>query len=210
MTEAEALEQAAETYRAEGYAVTLSPIPEQLPAELRRSFPGFIARQNGKSVLVEVWTRGRIHDLPPALMPPGWSFDAILLPPPDYPDTPGPGTEATAEFTRQLLDELDNLLPRQASRARFLVAWSAAESAMRVAARQNGVPAERLTPKLVAQELVSAGVLSHDQFHQFERLLEVRNRLAHGIPGDGPRAEQVDFLSGIARALAQQPVAVAG
>lgn len=211
MTETEALEQAAERYRSEGYAVTLKPPSEELPAELRRHTAGFVARQNGKSVLVEVWTRGRINDLPPAMLPLGWSFDVILLPPPEYPDSPGPGNEATPEFTGQLLDELDNLLPKKASQARFLVAWSAAESAMRVAARRNGIESDRLPPKSVARELVTAGVLSHDQYEHFGRLLDVRNRLAHGVPGDGPRTEQVDFLAGIARGLLNQsPVAQAG
>jgi hypothetical protein len=208
MTEVEALEQAADRYRADGYTVVLNPPPEQLPESLRRGARGFVARQNGKSVLVEVWTRGRVNDLPPAFLPPGWSFDTILLPPPDYPDSPGPGNEATPEFTGQLLDELDNLLPKKATQARFLVAWSAAESAMRVAARRNGIEADRLPPKAVARELVTAGVLSHDQHQQFDRLMEVRNRLAHGVPGDGPRAEQVDFLAGVARdLLGQSPIA---
>jgi hypothetical protein len=145
------------------------------------------------------------------MLPLGWSFDVILLPPPEYPDSPGPGPEATPEFTEELLDELDNLLPRKASQARFLVAWSAAESSMRVAARRSGLEADRLTPKTVAQELVTAGLLSRDQYLRFDQLLAVRNRLAHGVPGEGPHAEQVDFLAGIARALlGQAPVAAAG
>ncbi|MCI0700141.1 MAG: hypothetical protein L0241_03530 [Planctomycetia bacterium] len=211
MTEVEALEQAAERYRADGYEVTANPTPEQLPESLRRSRPALLGKRNGKSVLVEVWTRGRVNDLPPALLPPGWSFDVVLLPPPEYPDAPGPGNEATPEFTRLLLDELDNLLPRKASQARFLVAWAAAEAGMRVAAGRSGLAADRLPTKAVARELVSAGVLSHDQYERFDQLLEVRNRLVHGVPGDGPRTEQVEFLAGIARALlGQTPVAAAG
>src|SRR5262249_27351093 len=152
---------------AEGYAVTLDPPPEQLPEELRRHNPGFVARRNGKSVLVEVWTRGKIQDLPPALLPMGWSFDTILLPPPEYPDAPGPGNAATPDFAGQLPDELDTLRPKKAARARFLVAWSAAESAMRAVALRNGIAADRLPPKLVAQELVTAGLLSNERCEQF-------------------------------------------
>jgi len=181
-----------------------------LPTELRRHTRGFLARQNGKNVLVEVWTRGRLNDLPPTMMPLGWSYDAILLSPPEYLDSPGPGRDATPEFAGQLLDELDNLLPKKASQARFLVAWSAAESAMRVAALRSRIATDQLSPMSVARELVLAGALSHDQLHQFEQIMAVRNRLAHGVPGDGPRAEQVEFLARIARTLLEQaPVAAA-
>lgn len=211
MTEAEALEQAAERYRTEGFAVTLNPSPDDLPEPLRRHTPSFVAKRNGKSVLVEVWRRGRINDLPPTMLPVGWGFDVVVLPPKEHPDAPGPGAEPTPEFTGRLLDELDGLLPKRATQARFLVAWSAAESAMRVAALRNGFTAELMTPKNLASELVSAGVISHGQLDQFTRLLAVRDRLAHGVPGDGPHAEQVEFLADFARTvIGQAPVAVAG
>lgn len=211
MTETEALQQAAERYRTEGYDVTFDPPPGQLPEVLRRHAPSFLARQNGQNVLVEAWTRGRVQDLPPVMLPVGWNLDVVLLPPPDHPDAPGPGKEVTPEFAGQLLDELDNLLPKKATQARFLVAWSAAESAMRVAALRIGLGTDRLPPKSVARELVTAGLLSHDQLQQLDRTMEVRNRLAHGVPGDGPRAEQIEFLAGVARELlGRAPVAAVG
>ena len=210
MTEAEALAEAAEKYRDEGYAVARNLPPDELPEALRRHAPSFVANRNGESVLVEVWVRGRINDLPPALLPAGWSFDVILLPPPGHPDAPGPGAEATPEFTGRLLDELDDLLPKKATRARFLVAWSAAESAMRVAAGRTGVAADLMSSRHLAAELATAGVISDDQRQQFDRLLAVRDRLAHGVPGDGPHAEQVEFLAAFARGVVSRtPAAVA-
>lgn len=210
MTVEEAIARAAEKYRKDGYTVALDAPPEALPPELRRDVPRLIATRNGRSTLCEVWVRGELHDLPPQTMPRGWDFDAVLLPKPEYPDAPGPGFEATPEFAAQLLDEFDNLLPNGAARARFLVAWAAAEAAMRVAARRTGLETDRLAPRDVARELVHAGVISNDRYDAFRDLLPVRNRLAHGVPGDGPRADQVEFLAGIARELiVPQPVAAA-
>ncbi len=173
--------------------MTLNPPASELPEELRHNTPGFVARRNGKSVLVEIWTRGRVNDLPPTLLPVGWNFDAVLLPPPEYPDSPGPGNEATSEFTGQLLDELDNLLPKKAARARFFVAWSAAESAMRVTAQSKGIESDRLPPKSVARELVTVGMLSREQYERFGQLLDVRKVDSHtAFPAMVREAEQGD------------------
>jgi hypothetical protein len=208
MTEAEALNQAADRYRGEGYEVTVGSDKTSLPPELRRPHPYLVARRDGESVFVEVWTQTKLHDLPPNFLPPGWRYDAVILPKPDHPDTPGPGAEATPEFTERLLNELDELVPRGAVRARFLLAWSAAEAAMRVAARREGIAAEAtLPPRSVAQELVTNGVLSHQQLRQFEAVQAVRNRLAHGLPASDFEPGQIEFLAGLARSLLRAPVA---
>lgn len=210
MTEAEAVTLAAEKYRAGGYTVTVGPDPAELPAELRERRPSLVATKNGRSVLVEVWPRDRLNDLPPTLMPAGWDFDAVLLPRPSDETIPA-GADATPEFSEQLLTELNRYLPPAATQARLLVGWSAAEAALRVAAQRAGLPAVRVTSRRLIGDLEYGGVLSDEQAGRLRALLDVRNRLAHGSPIDPVPAPDVEFLASLARELlAADPVKAAG
>jgi uncharacterized protein YutE (UPF0331/DUF86 family) len=209
MTEAEALVQAADRYRAEGYEVVM-PDKSTLPAELHHPHPFLVARRGSESLFVEVWTQTKLHDLPPNPMPSGWRYDAVILPRPDDVDRLGSGTEATPEFTERLLNELDELVPKGAVRARFLLAWSAAESAMRVAAQREGVVDASLSPRLVVRDLVSAGLISQQQMTQLEPAQVARNRLVHGLPTNDLEPGQIDLLISLARSLLRSPVAAAG
>ncbi len=182
MTETDALAQTADKYRREGYEVVERPPAADLPEALRRGYPALVARKNGKAVLVEVWSRDRVNDLPPDPLPVGWDFDVVLLPGPPSGDVPGPGPEATPEFAARLLAELEDYIPRAAHQGRFLLAWSAAESAMRVAARREGIDADRLPPRQLISQLTSAGLLSPAQSDALRELMAVRNRLVHGAP----------------------------
>jgi hypothetical protein len=208
MTEQEAIARAGEKYRGEGYAVTENPDPAGLPVELRGRHPALLAAKNGTSVLVEVWSRDRVDDPPPQLLPAGWEFDVVVVPRAPAEDL-APGPPPTQDFAARLLGELDELLPRGAVRARFLLAWSAAEAAMRVAARREGIAADALLPRLLATELVTAGVISQEEWDRFRTVQPVRNRLTHGLPAD-PGAGDIDFLTGLARSLLATPVAAAG
>jgi hypothetical protein len=201
MTEQEAISQAAAKYRAEGYAVTLNPDPAALPTELRNRHPAMLATRNGTSVVVEVWSRDKVNDLPPTFLPPGWEFDVISLPPAASPAAPGPGPAATPEFTRQLLTELEDFLPKGAPQARFLLAWSAVESAMRVAAGRVGLDPTGIPPRQLMSELVSAGMLSQDQYARLNRQFASRNRIAHGLPAENLDPHDVGEMVAVAREL---------
>jgi hypothetical protein len=206
MTEVEALTQAADRYRGEGYEVLSAPDKSILPVELRRPHPFLVARRGSETIFVEVWTQTKLHDLPPTPMPQGWRYDAVILPDPDIDNLPGAGAEASPEFTQRLLNELDELVPKGAIRARFLLAWSAAESALRIAAQREGVTDAALSPRLVARDLALAGVISQQQLAQLEPAQAVRNRLVHGLPTNDLEPGQIDFLAGLARSLMNAPI----
>jgi REase_AHJR-like len=208
MTEQEAITQATEKYRQEGYAVAANPDPASLPAELRNRRPALLATKNGASVVVEVWSRDRINDLPPAFLPPGWQFDVVTLPSTPA-DAPGPGPDATPEFTNRLLAELEDFVPRGAFRARFLLAWSAVEAAMRVAAQRSGINPQPLAPRQLMSELVSAGLLSHDRLARLQERFATRNRLIHGVPVDVTDPGEVDEMVALARELLGERLAAA-
>ena len=211
MTDDEAIAQAADKYRKEGYEVVVRPPVETLPAELQTRKAGLVARRDGESVLVEIWSRDRVNDLPPTWMPKGWHFDIVSLPkllPGDGP-YPSPGLNPTTEYVTKLLTELDEYLPRGAARARFLLGWTAAEAAMRVAARREGIDGGKVLSRQLLSELEMAGVLSQDQGNTVRELMMTRNQLAHGYPVDDALAGQADYLIGLARQLLSDERALA-
>lgn len=200
MTEREAVAQAADRYRGEGFTVTLDPDPAALPAELRGRRLALLATHNGTSVAVEVWSRDRVNDLPPTFLPAGWEFDVISLPAAESAGVPGTGLSATPDYARELLAEFAGL-PGGATRARFLLAWSAVEAGLRVAAARIGIDLESTPTRQFMTELTSAGVLSPDQYGRLRDWMAVRSRLIHGVPEGVPTARDVDDLADLAKQL---------
>lgn len=201
MTEEEAVRRAADKYRGEGYSVTPTPDPASLPHPLNNRRPAFVATRNGTSVLVEVWGQDRLNELPPVVLPPAWDFDVVVLPRAGAGDESPPGPAATPEFAQGLLTEYENMVPKGARQARFLLAWAAAEAALRVAAQRAGIDPAGVSPRELLNDLTSAGVLTREQLWFLQLQLGARNRLAHGVPADGLDTKQTDDLAGIARAL---------
>lgn len=201
MTEAEAIQRTAERYRTEGYSIALAPDSSMLPPALADRRPALIATKNGSSVLVEIWSRDRINELPPTFLPSGWEFDIVSLPSSVPADAPGPVPAATPEFTRRLLEEVEEYIPRAAPRARLLVAWSALESAMRVAAQRVGRDASGVPPRQLIGELTSDGVLSQEQSSYLRSQIAVRNRVSHGVPENDFDHQHVDRIIALAREL---------
>lgn len=211
MTTDEVLAQVAEMYRREGYDVVTRPDPAELPEALRRPYPAVVARRGPRAVLAEVYRRGQVQDLPPDPLPAGWNYDAILMPREDWAGAPGPGPGPTPEFAHSLITEIEEMIPRAAVRARFLVAWAAAEAALRVAAARNeveGTP-ER-TPRDLLGRLEAAGVLTPDRTAVLRDLLAQQTRLCHGTPTEPIEPWWADHLITVARELLSGlPVAMA-
>lgn len=209
MTDDEAIAQAADKYREEGYEVAIRPPVESLPPELRTRTPGLVARRNGESILVEIWSRDRLNDLPPDWMPTGWEFEIVHLPSKDGERMPT--AEATPQAVERLLAEFDQFVPRGATAARFLLGWAATEGAMRVAARRGGVDRAAVTSRQLLSDLHLAGILAGGQYDAIRARLDTRNRLVHGLPVDELLADHADELARLARdLLAAEPARAAG
>ena len=109
-----------------------------------------------------------------------------------------------------MLTELEDFVPKGAPKARFLLAWSAVESAMRVAAQRIGLALEGITPRQLMSELVSAGLLSSIQYERLLQQFGARNRLVHGVPTGDLDSRQIDEMACLARELiVEKPVAAA-
>jgi hypothetical protein len=170
-----------------------------------------LAVRNGESVVVEVWSRGRINDLPPTFLPAGWTFDVVVLPQFNGDGAYAPSApKPTREYVEKLLDELETCLPLAAIRARSLLAWSAVESAMRVAAEEVGIDLDGMGTRQLIGELASAGLISPGRYSSLQRQFEIRNRLMHGMPAGDSSAIDVAGMASLARELiAEKPVPAA-
>ena len=59
-----------------------------------------------------------------------------------------------------------------------------------------------MTREVLIRELVTAGVLSHDQYERLRQLSAVRNRIAHGLPVEAAvQPEDAAYLADLARSL---------
>jgi hypothetical protein len=209
MTREQAVEAAADKYRTDGYEVTIPP-PEQVASGI-----DLVARRGGETVAVQVKLRTEWYHVPAEprfpTLPPDWRFDLVVLPANEPGDVAPPGPPPAEAFAESLLNEFDELLPRGAFRARALLAWAALEAALRVAARREQLGLDLAPTREVIRELVTAGVLSHNQYDRLREISAVRNRIAHGLPVEAAvQPEDATYLAELARSLlTSQPAATA-
>jgi hypothetical protein len=209
MTEHEALEKAADQYRKEGYAVTVRPGRADLPSFLTDVGVDLLARKGTESVAVQVKRRDELYDVKSlagaaAPAPPGWRYDLVVVPVNGADDVPPELPRPDADHVKALLTESERLLDFGSPRAAFLIAWSAAEAVLREASRREGLGAETAAPRPMLDALYSNGVLSREEFDHLKACLDVRNRLVHGLPYQGPETDDTRFLIELANRTLRQ------
>ena len=96
-------------------------------------------------------------------------------------------------------------LHRGISSRRFLLAWSAAEAAIRLLLADEGVPGAGITTAgHVLGQAVSLGVISRDEYRSLTRLQAYRNVIVHGYSHDdlGEKAarELIEIVRGLTAA----------
>lgn len=205
MTERELLEQAAERYRRNGYEVIVNPSGTDLPTFLANAELDLIARKGKDRVAVQVKKRDELHDIGPIVervnAEPGWSYDLVLSPRPSDDDPPADATEPGVDYIESLLAETDRLLGAEGVRGAFLIAWSAAEAAMRESARREGIQVNGDPPRSVAESLCTYGVVSQEDYRRVKSCLATRAALAHGMRPSKLEADDIRFLTEFARHL---------
>ena len=205
MSARDVLTNVADQYRKEGYDVVVAPAAEQLPGALADLGVDLVAHRGNERVAVRVKGRHELYDLQPPpdarALPQGWSLDLVVYPPAASEEIARNGAPETPEYARTLIEEAEQLLQAGALRASFLIAWSAAEAAMRGAVRRAGLALEPETPRFVLKTAYSNGITSRDDYDRLQRGLDLRNRIAHGLPADGLSREDAQFLAEFARGL---------
>jgi hypothetical protein len=198
------LRQVAQKYRDEGFNVVLAPKRDDLPAFLHGQDVDLIARKDEEQVAVRVKRRDELYDIPAFAetvnAQPGWSFDLVVYPP-DGDEFPRNGTAQAPEYTTSLIAEADRLMNQGTAKAALVIAWAAAEAAMREAARREGIELEKLTPRFVLKRLQTEGLVSGDEYKTATDYLELRNEVVHGFQPSELPPDATQFLLDLARRL---------
>jgi uncharacterized protein YutE (UPF0331/DUF86 family) len=180
------VERVAQEYRERGYDVVVSPAASELPHFLRDLRPDIVAHGRGESVLIEVKHRpsardgARVRAIAQTVEShPGWRFVLVATPPAALPDERF--RAVSRERVQTLLSEAIGLRTSGHRHASLLLAWSAFEGAMRLAAERYEVHAPRPDAASLLRALVSNGVLDREAYQPLHEVLELRNALAHGL-----------------------------
>lgn len=178
--------EAADRYAAEGYAVEREPRPDDLPEWLRPFRPDVVARSAAENVVVKVANRTTLAgpswlaELAGAVEArPGWRLELVV-----HADD-GPGRTSVVAVERRAA-EARRLLGAGQAEAALLVAWSAAEGALRLLAAGRGVAPRSPAPAGVLRELYSLDLLGERQFRLLDAAWRARSAVAHGFESEGP------------------------
>lgn len=108
----------------------------------------------------------------------GWRFELVLL----KPDVGPPGARAwNAEDIEDSLGQIEAILGAGYPEAALLLAWSAAEAALRLLAEKEHLDLEREDAAYLLRLLVTRAVITREQYERLWEALELRNAVAHGV-----------------------------
>ena len=180
--ERDVLNEVAREYEREGYRVAVEPDPRNLPQWLAELRPDLVAQRDGESVLVEVVTRRsaqageRARRLAEAVRrQDGWRFDFVLRLRQRAGEKPMsvPEVEARLAAAEALADG--------DPAAGLLLAWTAAEWALRQALGEAGFPPDdAFTPHRIVKEAYSRTELTERMYEALRRLADRRDAIVHG------------------------------
>jgi len=173
-------------YESQGYSILRSPGMAELPAFLSAFRPDLIATSSADNVVVEVKNRSQLTqaDYLTELSrvvnsEPGWRFELVVSPAPQTPIRDG-GKDIGYEGARNYLEHTRELLTTEQHEAAALLAWAAAEAALREIARLHKVLLERDQSTFVMSTLFSLGLLDDKEYTILQEAFRHRNFLAHG------------------------------
>jgi len=208
MKKHEVLESVAERYRDEGYQVVLAANKGVLPIEIDhlRESVDLIAERSDQWVAIEVKRRDQLYEINPLAETikqnlPEWRYDLVVYPPDGVDGIPLEDGEPDPDYVAALLKEAHELLDSGKLRASFVMTWAAAESAMRTSARRERLEIGNGDPRFVFKTLYTNGVISFENYERFQRCLDIRNRLVHGLSVNGLQPGDISFMIESARNL---------
>ncbi len=215
MTLDQEIQRMADRYAAQGYAVTVRPGPDDLPAFAHDFRVEIVGRRGAEGVLVAVKKSRREFAADPAMSGyaeavaghPDWRFDIVLVEreDPKFRDISDARDFSGEEIDKSLADAV-SIAGLGFGRAATITAWAGLEAAMRMRLRAGGEAAGWGTPpREMLNELYSSGLLSADEFRRLGALTQFRNQIVHGFspPASAAPAESdaVQLLSDVARRL---------
>ena len=116
---------------------------------------------------------------------PGWSFELLFVSEPEKVDSPEGARSFEKENIAQRIEQAEESLGARLPEAAFLLAWSAAEAAIRELLTGEGVPNTSITsPGYVLDQGVFHGVISRSEYDALTRMRKYRNAIVHGFSID--------------------------
>lgn len=213
------LSRLADTYRGQGYDVTIRPSPDQLPPFAKDFRIEILGRRGAEGVLVavrknrdEVAADGDMQRYAEVTgSQPGWRFDFAILESekPNAREARG-AKDFSEDDISQSLEQARELSRLGFTRFAIVAAWATLEAAMRMRLRAFGQEAGwGSLPRQMTRELFSAGELSPDEFRRIEIASQLRNQIVHGFASQPPEpgtseAAMVELLNNVARRLVSE------
>lgn len=182
------VQEAADRYESEGYDVTVEPSRDELPAFLRPFHPDIIAVRQGRSVAVEVRSANKIRRLDywrefaeAVKHNPQWHLELI--------SSPSEIEASEAEALSQteilsLLHESEQIERSGVLNASLLLAWSAAEAAIRIVLERYNVESPDVQPAALISRSFTDGLLGREEYDFLLYCMRKRNTIAHGFRQD--------------------------
>ena len=180
------LQAVAREYEGRGYRVIKRPSKASLPDFLAAFRPDLIAYGPEENVVVEVETKAtlpRANDLialsDAVNAKPGWRLELIVTN--DRSTTVDGSTEELGDHEiRDRVERVRKLLELDQEDAAALLAWSAAEAALRIICRREGIRVDGNQPASMTEQLYSLGVLSRADYELLREAFKLRNVIVHG------------------------------
>lgn len=179
----------AEKYTLEGFAVTREPSETNLPFDLGGYRPDLIVTKDNSGFIVEV--KDKLTRLPVerfrALAEevgkhPGWRFLLVTLDDEGNSELPGviDAIPDWSELSRRT-SQAFTLLAEKTNEPALLYLWGIFEAILRRRATEALIPIERFPALRLINHMYSLGELSVSQHDLVIAILEIRNKLAHGF-----------------------------
>lgn len=200
------LRRLAREYEDSGYDVIVGPTVEHVPTFLAEFDPQLIATRDDESVVVEVGPMSafaaddRIQQLAATIdAHDGWRLDFVVTKSSDEAfreDDESVGAHSAMLEGR--LTEAGRLCEGGSNEAAMLLAWSAAEGMLRLAASRAGLPAEKTPIGASIRQLFSLGLIGKATYDLLISRMQTRNQLAHGeLRGTVTRSEVESFIEAV-------------
>jgi uncharacterized protein YutE (UPF0331/DUF86 family) len=207
-TEAQHVQEVARRYERKGYEVQVEPRGFVIPGGPPDYRPDLVARRGDECIIVEVSSGASLSHNPQLTavvqaieVTPGWKFELVRTPTPTEP-TPGELAIMSRAQAESLVDAANSIATVDTYGAALILAWSAAEAAMRYAAEHLQVSLAELKPRDVPKQLVAYGLLPRADLELLSQASDARNALAHGFtPGQPVSSEMVQGVLRIAKTL---------
>ena len=192
----------ARRYQSEGYTVIVEPEKDELPEFLRHFHPDLVALRADRSVAVEIKSSRRVRrtdywrELAQAVRAhQGWHLEIVT----NGSSDPQEESISQAEIEARI-DNSAALAAAGEIEASLLVAWSAAEAAMRLVAERYDVKISDLGPLSLMSRLVGEGFMDRQDYEFVAALSYKRNAVAHGFR-QTITIEDLERLRGIVHTL---------